>query len=198
MTLKNYLRLGVLLLIIVLGSWALIATKRAQSLQAEAARQETNFLNSAFEITHLKTKLGEKAAQVNGLTVTTKELEQVNASLAKRITDLGVKLKHAQLAIKIVMQYETTIDTLFLDTLSRPHSFGYADKWIRLKGFYNEQNRYKIDSLQLGIKDDILIVPTVEGKWWQCRKKWRIAVRIHSENPYNTIDKIEYYKFTKK
>lgn len=197
MTPKGYFRLFVLALIIALSTWALIATKAAKNSREDAQRYYENLLGATSELQKLETKLGEAQYRVKGLTVERNEFKQLNDSLAQRVKDLGIKLKKAESVVRLEVRYEVDIDTLYLDTLPSPKAFGYIDEWVNVKGFFNEVDRFKIDSLNFALKDDIIIVPTVEGKWWQCRKKWKIAVRIHSKNPYNRIDRIEYYKFKK-
>ena len=198
MTIKTYFRLFVLALIVVLSTWAIIATNRAANFKNEASRLEQNLIASTFEVKQLKTKLGEKMVQVDGLTVTASEFKQINKKLAADLDNMKVKLKNAQGVVHIQMQYDVQLDTIFLDTLSKPKAFYYKDNWVGIKGYYNENDRFKIDSLDLIVKDDMTIVPIIEGKWWQCKRKWRVAVKIQSKNPYNLIDKVEYYKFIKK
>ena len=198
MTIKTYFRLLVLALIVGLSAWAIIATTRAAKFKNEASRLEQNLIASTFEVKQLKTKLGEKMVQVDGLTVTASEFKQINKKLTVDIDNMKVKLKNAQGVVHIQMQYDVQLDTIFLDTLSKPKAFFYKDNWVGVKGYYNENDLFKIDSLDLIIKDDMTIVPIVEGKWWQCKRKWRVAVKIQSKNPYNYIDKVEYYKFIKK
>lgn len=198
MTIKRYFRLFVLALIIGLSAWAIMATNRAATFKNEASRLEQNLIASTFEVQQLKTKLGESMVQVDGLTVTAAEFKHINKKLTADLDNMKIKLKNAQGVVHIQMQYDVQIDTIFLDTLSKPKAFYYKDNWVGIKGYYNENDRFKIDSLDLIVKDDMTIVPIVEGKWWQCRKKWRVAVRIQSKNPYNYIDKVEYYKFIKK
>ena len=197
MTIKTYFRLFVLALIIGLSTWAVIATNRAAKYREESNRLEQNLIASSFEVKELKTKLGEKMVQVNGLTVTAKEFKQINGKLAQDLDNMKIKLKNAQGVVTIQHHYSVELDTIYLDTISPVKSFYYKNDWIGVKGYYSPDVRYKVDSLDLTIIDDLTIVPIIEGKWWQCRKKWRVAVRIKSNNPYNEIDKIQYYKFIK-
>ena len=197
MTPKNYFRLFVFTLIIVLGSWALIATKAAKNSRNDAQRYYENLIASGFEVQKLETKLGEAQYRVKGMIVERDEFLDLNDSLARRAKELGVKLKKAESIIKIETKYDIKIDTFYLDTIKPLKTFSYSDEYLSVKGFFNEADRYAIDSLLLALRDDIIVVPTVEGKWWQSRKKWKIAVRIHSKNPYSSIDRLEYYKFKK-
>ena len=198
MTIKTCFRLFVLALIVGLSTWAIIATNRATNFKKEASRLEQNLIASAFEVQQLKTKLGEKMVQFNGLTVTADEFKQINGKLAAELDNMKIKLKNAQGVVTIQHHYSVKVDTIYLDTISPVKYFFYKNDWIGVKGYYNSDVRYKIDSLDLTIIDDLTLVPILEGKWWQCRKKWRVAVRIKSNNPYNEIDKVEYYKFIKK
>ena len=197
MTIKTYFRLFVLALIIGLSTWAIIATNRAAKYREESNRLEQNLIASSFEVKELKTKLGEKMVQVSGLTLTAKEFKQINGKLAQDLDNMKIKLKNAQGIVTIQHHYCVELDTIYLDTISPVKSFYYKNDWIGVKGYYSPDVRYKVDSLDLTIIDDLTIVPIIEGKWWQCRKKWRVAVRIKSNNPYNEIDKIQYYKFIK-
>ena len=197
MTIKTYFRLFVLAIIVVLSAWAVIATNRAAKYREESDRLEQNLIASTFEVKELKTKLGEKMVQVNGLTVTADEFKQINGKLAQDLDNMKIKLKNAQGVVTVQHHYSVKVDTIYLDTISPVKSFFYKNDWIGVKGYYNSDVRYKIDSLDLTIIDDLTLVPIIEGKWWQCRKKWRVAVRIKSNNPYNEIDRVQYYKFIK-
>ena len=197
MTIKTYFRLFVLTLIIGLSTWAVIATNRAAKYREESNRLEQNLIASTFEVKELKTKLNEKMVQVSGLTVTAKEFKQINGKLAAELDNMKIKLKNAQGVVTVQHHYSVKVDTIYLDTISPVKSFFYKNDWIGAKGYYNKDERYKIDSLDMTITDDLTLVPIIEGKWWQCRKKWRVAVRIKSNNPYNEIDRVQYYKFIK-
>ena len=197
MTIKTYFRLFVLTLIIGLSTWAVIATNRAAKYREESNRLEQNLIASTFEVKELQTKLNEKMVQVSGLTVTAKEFKQINGKLAAELDNMRIKLKNAQGVVTVQHHYSVKVDTIYLDTISPVKSFFYKNDWIGVKGYYNKDVRYKIDSLDMTIIDDLTLVPIIEGKWWQCRKKWRVAVRIKSNNPYNEIDRVQYYKFIK-
>lgn len=197
MTIKTYFRLFVLALIVALSAWAVIATNRAAKYLEESNRLEQNLIASTFEVKELKTKLNEKMVQVSGLNITTNEFKQINSKLAAELDNMRIKLKNAQGIVTIQHHYSVELDTIYLDTISTVKSFYYKNDWVGVKGYYNKDKRYKIDSLDMTITDDLTLVPIIEGKWWQCRKKWRVAVRIKSNNPYNEIDRIQYYKFIK-
>ena len=197
MTIKGYFRIAVTAIVIGLAFWAFVATKAAKNSRNDAQRYYENLLASNFEVQKLETKLGEAQYRVKGMIVERDEFRDLNDSLARRVKELGVKLKKAESVVKIETKYDIKIDTFYIDTIQQFKTFSYSDEYLSVKGFFNEADRYAIDSLLLSLRDDIIVVPTIEGKWWQSRRKWKIAVRIHSKNPYNTIDRLEYYKFKK-
>ena len=197
MTIKGYFRIAVAAIVIGLAFWAFVATKAAKNSRNDAQRYYENLLASNFEVQKLETKLGEAQYRVKGMIVERDEFRDLNDSLARRVKELGVKLKKAESVVKIETKYDIKIDTFYLDTIKPLKTFSYSDEYLSVKGFFNEADRYAIDSLLLSLRDDIIVVPTIEGKWWQSQRKWKIAVRIHSKNPYNTIDRLEYYKFKK-
>ena len=197
MTIKGYFRIAVAAIVIGLAFWAFVATKAAKNSRNDAQRYYENLLASNFEVQKLETKLGEAQYRVKGMIVERDEFRDLNDSLARRVKELGVKLKKAESVVKIETKYDIKIDTFYLDTIKPLKTFNYSDEYLSVKGFFNEADRYAIDSLLLSLRDDIIVVPTIEGKWWQSQRKWKIAVRIHSKNPYNTIDRLEYYKFKK-
>ena len=197
MTIKGYFRIAVAAIVIGLAFWAFVATKAAKNSRNDAQRYYENLLASNFEVQKLETKLGEAQYRVKGMIVERDEFRDLNDSLARRVKELGVKLKKAESVVKIETKYDIKIDTFYLDTIKPLKTFNYSDEYLSVKGFFNEADRYAIDSLLLSLRDDIIVVPTIEGKWWQSRRKWKIAVRIHSKNPYSSIDRLEYYKFKK-
>lgn len=198
MTIKEYFRLAVTAIIIGLALWAFVATKAAKNSRNDAQRYYENLLASSFEVQKLQTKTGELQYKVSGMNLERDEFEEISDSLAQRVKDLAIKLKKAESVVHIVTEYSVRIDTFYIDTVSPIKSFSYSDKWVAIKGFFNNSDKYLIDSLNLRVTDDVIIVPTVEGKWWQCRKKWKIAVRMQSKNPYNEVDRLEYFKFVKR
>ena len=197
MTIKGYFRIAVAAIVIGLAFWAFVATKAAKNSRNDAQRYYENLLASNFEVQKLETKLGEAQYRVKGMIVERDEFRDLNDSLARRVKELGVKLKKAESVVKIETKYDIKIDTFYIDIIQQFKTFSYSDEYLSVKGFFNEADRYAIDSLLLSLRDDIIVVPTIEGKWWQSQRKWKIAVRIHSKNPYNTIDRLEYYKFKK-
>ena len=198
MTIKGYFRIAVTAIIIGLALWAFVATKAAKNSRNDAQRYYENLIASGFEMQKLETELGEAQYKVKGMVVERNEFEEISDSLAQRVKDLAIKLKKAESVVHIVTEYCVQIDTFYVDTVSPIKSFSYSDKWVDVMGFFNDSDRYQIDSLNLRVTDDVIIVPTVEGKWWQCRKKWKIAVRVQSKNPYNEVDRLEYFKFVKR
>ena len=198
MTIKGYFRLAVTASIIGLALWAFVATKAAKNSRNDAQRYYENLLAANFEVQKLQTKTGELQYKISGMNIERDEFEEINDSLAQRVKDLAIKLKKAESVVHIVTEYSVRIDTFYIDTVSPIKSFSYSDKWVDVMGFFNDSDRYRIDSLNLRVMDDIIIVPNVEGKWWQNRKKWKIAVRIQSKNPYNEVDRLEYFKFVKR
>ena len=198
MTIKGYFRIAVAAIVIGLAFWAFVATKAAKNSRNDAQRYYENLLASNFEVQKLQTKTGELQYKVSGMNLERDEFEEISDSLTQRVKDLAIKLKKAESVVHIVTEYCVRIDTFYIDTLSPIKSFRYSDEWVDVKGFFNDADRYRIDSLTLRVTDDIIIVPTVEGKWWQRRKKWKIAVRIQSKNPYNEVDRLEYFKFVKR
>ena len=198
MTIKGYFRIAVAAIVIGLAFWAFVATKAAKNSRNDAQRYYENLLASNFEVQKLQTKTGELQYKVSGMNLERDEFEEISDSLTQRVKELAIKLKKAESVVHIVTEYCVRIDTFYIDTISPIKSFSYSDNWVDVKGFFNDSDRYRIDSLNLRVTDDVIIVPTVEGKWWQRRKKWKIAVRIQSKNPYNEVDRLEYFKFVKR
>ena len=198
MTIKGYLRIAVAAIVIGLAFWAFVATKAAKNSRNDAQRYYENLLASNFEVQKLQTKTGELQYKVSGMNLERDEFEEISDSLTQRVKELAIKLKKAESVVHIVTEYCVRIDTFYIDTISPIKSFSYSDNWVDVKGFFNDSDRYRIDSLNLRVTDDLIIVPTVEGKWWQCRKKWKIAVRVQSKNPYSEVDRLEYFKFVKR
>jgi len=171
-------------------------------LRNENSRLYNNFLNSQFIIDSVKNKNGEYHNIVNGLMLNKKELKEFNDSLVKEIDNLNIKLKNTGTITKIEYIYIYDIDTLTIEKLSDSIFIAkYNDEWLNLSQkvrTFNLGKDIKIDSINIELKNNLLLVEEIEYKgWWFWKKAKGFKIHIQSDNPYMNLNKTEYYKIGK-
>lgn len=128
--------------------WALHAYRTAR---LENRRLEENQTTLLSETEHYRTRLGEEAASAQALRLRCAEFETLRAADARRIRDLGIRLRrmeasaksttrtrvevraplHDTLVGRIVRRSDTTACVQRWDTL---RSFRWRDPWVTVEG----------------------------------------------------------------
>lgn len=190
----------VITIFILIGCIYFITT--INKLRNENSRLYNNFLNSQFIIDSVKNKNGEYHNVVNGLMLNKKELKEFNDSLVKEINNLNIKLKNTGTITKIEYIYIYDIDTLIIEKLSDSIFIAkYNDEWLNLSQkvrTFNLGKDIKIDSINIKLKNNLLLIEEIEYKgWWFWKKAKGFKIHIQSDNPYMNLNKTEYYKIGK-
>lgn len=163
----------------------------------EKERYKANQTSLLADVEYYKTSCGLKAASVQKLTLTNKELEQNYSNLAKTAKDLQIKVKRLQAVSNTSTETKVEIRTIVKDSIVyiqgkpiKTLAFDWRDTWTDVEGIIHN------DSVGLDIQStDTLVqmVHRVPHKFWFI--KWGCkAIRqdIVSKNPHTNITYTEY------
>lgn len=185
--------------------------KTIEKLNKENDRLESNLENINFDFDKTKTKNGELMYSVNALTVKASELELINSTLNNSLTNLGVKIKNLQSATDIRYVYNTTYDTIYIDSkISKfKYSYKHPGKYTEFTSDINiPSGLFSADSTKFSpyltdvkfkLKDSLLIAHE-----WQYKRSWifwkkvvGVKVHIKSENPDFELEQVKTFQITK-
>lgn len=164
----------------------------------EAERLDNNQTALMEQVRLYRTRLDESAASVRALQLQCEEFRKLRADDARRIRDLGVKIRRLEAASTTVTETEVEIatplrDSVFLrDTL---RAFGWRDAWVSVDGLIRH------DSVACRIESvDTLrqVVHRVPRKFLFIRYGVKaIRQEIISSNPHSRIVYSEYIELKK-
>lgn len=205
-TLLNYLAIGVILLIITLGSFFKIKALKADNARLKSNQELLMSQKNGLLKEEQKYKVADSlnAIKVSQLELTLKEYKQYYAEDQALISQLKSKRETLQ---KVVTSQLETINTLStnltdsvrIDTITLQADtlkcFDYRSKWTDIKGCVD----LKTDSLALQIKnrESLVIAETVTykrflGFLWKTKKIKSRQISIVSLNPNTQIINCEY------
>jgi hypothetical protein len=205
-TLLNYLAIGVILLIITLGSFFKIKALKADNARLKSNQELLISQKNGLLKEEQKYKVADSlnAIKVSQLEFTLKEYKQYYAEDQALISQLKSKRETLQ---KVVTSQLETINTLStnltdsvrIDTVTLQADtlkcFDYKSKWTDIKGCID----LKTDSLALQIKnrESLVIAETVTykrflGFLWKTKKIKSRQISIVSLNPNTQIINCEY------
>lgn len=180
----------------ILFIYALCATVMAIwgiTRHREAERLDNNQTALTEQIQLYRTRLDESAASVQALELRCDEFRKIKAEDARRIQELGVKLRRLESVAQSATQTEVEIavplrDTVILrDTL---RAFSWTDEWVRVEGVVGR------DSVECRVESiDTLrqVVHRVPRRFWFVRYGTKaIRQEIISSNPHTRIVYSEY------
>ena len=180
----------------ILFLYALCATVMAIwgiTRHREAERLDNNQTALTEQIQLYRTRLDESAASVQALELRCDEFRKIKAEDARRIQELGIKLRRLESVAQSATQTEVEIavplrDTVILrDTL---RAFSWTDEWVRVDGVVGR------DSVECRVESvDTLrqVVHRVPRRFWFVRYGTKaIRQEIISSNPHTRIVYSEY------
>lgn len=176
-------------LLIMLGA-ILLLWKSNQRLHADNQRLSSNIKTLGAELSMVKTKSGQLAAQSDLLVLQTRELKKLFPKEVKQIENLGVKVnKTAQYSTTVVETKTNVIttlrDSLILDTL-QVRVFDYQDQWYKIRGVIEK------DTQRLVIKStdtltQVLYLGERQKPWLWFFSPRKLQQRVSVSNPNATI-----------
>ena len=205
-TLLNYLAIGVILLIITLGSFFKIKALKADNARLKSNQELLMSQKNGLLKEEQKYKVADSlnAIKVSQLELTLKEYKQYYAEDQALINQLKSKKETLQKVVTSQLETINTLstnltDSIRIDTVTLQvdtlKCFDYRSKWTDIKGCVD----LKTDSLALQIKnrESLVIAETVTykrflGFLWKTKKIKSRQISIVSLNPNTQIINCEY------
>lgn len=176
-------------LLVVLGAITLL-WKSNQRFHADNKRLSANLQAMGTELTLVKTKSGQLAAQSDLLVLQTKELKKLFPKEVKQIENLGVKVNKTAQYSTTVVETKTNVlttlrDSIVLDTV-HVSVFDYQNQWYKIRGVIEK------DTQRLVIKStdtltQVLYLGERQKPWLWVFSPRKIQQRVSVSNPNATI-----------
>ena len=201
MTIKGYLRLFVLAIIVALLISTCLYRSSYRSAKMDAERYYNNLQAAGTDARILEAKNGELYTQVQAITLKGKELQTINKGLSDEVKNLNTKNKNLESLIKLQYSYLAKIDSLILrDTIfierntQVPGKFvNYEDEYLT---FYAKIDSTQLKDIRILLSDTLLITwETTYKGWWFWKKPVSVTAKIKNESPYMILKKAETYIF---
>lgn len=176
-------------LLIMLGA-ILLLWKSNQRLHADNQRLSSNIKTLGAELSMVKTKSGQLAAQSDLLVLQTRELKKLFPKEVKQIENLGVKVnKTAQYSTTVVETKTNVIttlrDSLILDTL-QVRVFDYQDQWYKIRGVI-EKDTQRLVIKSMDTLSQVLFYGERQKPWLWFFSPRKLQQRVSVTNPNATI-----------
>ena len=176
-------------LLVVLGA-ILLLWKSNQRLHADNKRLSSNLKTLEAELTLVKTKSGQLAAQSDLLVLQTRELKKLFPKEVKQIENLGVKVNKTTQYSTTVVETKTNVlttlrDSLIFDTV-QVRVFDYQDQWYQIRGVIEkETQRLVIKSMDT--LTQVLFYGERQKPWLWFFSPRKLQQRVSVTNPNATI-----------
>jgi hypothetical protein len=176
-------------LLVVLGA-ILLLWKSNQRLHADNKRLSSNIKTLGAELTLVKTKSGQLAAQSDLLVLQTKELKKLFPKEVKQIENLGVKVNKTTQYSTTVVETKTNVittlrDSLIFDTV-QVRVFDYQDQWYQIRGVI-EKDTQRLVIKSMDTLTQVLFYGERQKPWLWFFSPRKLQQRVSVTNPNATI-----------
>lgn len=176
-------------LLVVLGA-ILLLWKSNQRLHADNKRLSSNLKTLGAELSMVKTKSGQLAAQSDLLVLQTRELKKLFPKEVKQIENLGVKVNKTTQYSTTVVETKTNVlttlrDSLILDTI-QVRVFDYQDQWYQIRGVI-EKDTQRLVIKSMDTLTQILFYGERQKPWLWVFSPRKLQQRVSVTNPNATI-----------
>jgi hypothetical protein len=176
-------------LLVVLGA-ILLLWKSNQRLHADNKRLSSNIKTLGAELSIVKTKSGQLAAQSDLLVLQTRELKKLFPKEVKQIENLGVKVNKTTQYSTTVVETKTNIltklrDSLILDTV-QVRVFDYQDQWYQIHGI-SEKDTQRLVIKSMDTLTQVLFYGERQKPWLWFFSPRKLQQRVSVTNPNATI-----------
>lgn len=116
---------------------AWIAGRWAAAEHGESQRLAANARVLGDSVLHYRTRLGESAASVEALELRCSEFRRLHAEDARRIRELGLRLRRVESTAAVSTRTETDVGAVLHDTVvvhDTVQMFGWSDGWVTVEG----------------------------------------------------------------
>lgn len=176
-------------LLVVLGA-ILLLWKSNQRLHADNKRLSSNLKTLGAELSMVKTKSGQLAAQSDLLVLQTRELKKLFPKEVKQIENLGVKVNKTTQYSTTVVETKTNVlttlrDSLILDTV-QVRVFDYQNQWYQIKGVI-EKDTQRLVIKSMDTLSQVLFYGERQKPWLWFFSPRKLQQRVSVTNPNATI-----------
>ena len=176
-------------LLVVLGA-ILLLWKSNQRLHADNKRLSSNIKTLGAELSIVKTKSGQLAAQSDLLVLQTRELKKLFPKEVKQIENLGVKVNKTTQYSTTVVETKTNVltklrDSLIFDTI-QVRVFDYQDQWYQIHGI-SEKDTQRLVIKSMDTLTQVLFYGERQKPWLWVFSPRKIQQRVSVSNPNATI-----------
>jgi hypothetical protein len=176
-------------LLVVLGA-ILLLWKSNQRLHADNKRLSSNLKTLGAELSMVKTKSGQLAAQSDLLVLQTRELKKLFPKEVKQIENLGVKVNKTTQYSTTVVETKTNVlttlrDSLIFDTV-QVRVFDYQDQWYKIRGVI-EKDTQRLVIKSMDTLTQVLFYGERQKPWLWFFSPRKLQQRVSVSNPNATI-----------
>jgi hypothetical protein len=176
-------------LLVVLGA-ILLLWKSNQRLHADNKRLSSNIKTLGAELSMVKTKSGQLAAQSDLLVLQTRELKKLFPKEVKQIENLGVKVNKTTQYSTTVVETKTNVlttlrDSIVLDTV-QVRVFDYQDQWYQIRGVI-EKDTQRLVIKSMDTLTQVLYYGERQKPWLWFFSPRKLQQRVSVSNPNATI-----------
>ena len=176
-------------LLVVLGAITLL-WKSNQRLHADNKRLSSNIKTLEAELSMVKTKSGQLAAQSDLLVLQTRELKKLFPKEVKQIENLGVKVNKTTQYSTTVVETKTNVlttlrDSLIFDTV-QVRVFDYQDQWYKIRGVI-EKDTQRLVIKSMDTLTQVLFYGERQKPWLWFFSPRKLQQRVSVTNPNATI-----------
>ena len=176
-------------LLVVLGAITLL-WKSNQRLHADNKRLSSNIKTLGAELSMVKTKSGQLAAQSDLLVLQTRELKKLFPKEVKQIENLGVKVNKTTQYSTTVVETKTNVlttlrDSIVLDTV-QVRVFDYQDQWYQIHGI-SEKDTQRLVIKSMDTLTQVLFYGERQNPWLWFFSPRKLQQRVSVTNPNATI-----------
>ena len=167
----------------------------------EAVRHQNNIYALCDTVRRYRTRLGEEVASVEALQLKCSEFERLRADDARRIRELGIRLRRLESLSRTTVTTEVEVQMPLRDTLRTAATdtvkfFGWSDGWVSVEGRMDGDN---VECRVQSIDTIIQIVHRVPRKFLFIRYGTKgIRQEIVSANPHTHIISARYIEFPRR
>lgn len=177
-------------LLVVLGA-ILLLWKSNQRLHADNKRLSSNIKTLGAELSMVKTKSGQLAAQSDLLVFQTRELKKLFPKEVKQIENLGVKVNKTTQYSTTVVETKTNVlttlrDSLIFDTV-QVRVFDYQDQWYQIRGVI-EKDTQRLVIKSMDTLTQVLYYGERQKPWLWFFSPRKLQQRVSVTNPNATIN----------
>jgi hypothetical protein len=173
----------------VLGA-ILLLWKSNLRLHADNQRLSSNIKTLEAELSMVKTKSGQLAAQSDLLVLQTNELKKLFPKEVKQIENLGVKVNKTTQYSTTVVETKTNVlttlrDSIVLDTV-QVRVFDYQDQWYQINGVI-EKDTQRLVIKSMDTLTQVLFYGERQKPWLWFFSPRKLQQRVSVTNPNATI-----------